>query len=75
LERLGGGCRLPIAAYGEVQDQDLFLEGLVASPDGKKMIRKKITGARKDFEALGRQLAQQALDEGAGEFLKVKSEE
>jgi hydroxymethylbilane synthase len=75
LERLGGGCRLPIAAYGEVQDEDLFLEGLVASPDGKTMIRKKISGARKDFETLGRQLAQQALDEGAGEFLKIKNEE
>lgn len=70
LEHLGGGCRLPIAAYGEVQDDELFLEGLVASPDGKKMIRKKISGAKKDFETLGRQLAQQVLDEGAGEFLK-----
>jgi hydroxymethylbilane synthase len=75
LERLGGGCRLPIAAYGEVQDEVLFLEGLVASPDGKKIIRKKTSGPRKDFEELGRQLAQQALDEGAGEFLKIKNEE
>jgi hydroxymethylbilane synthase len=72
LEHLGGGCRLPIAAYGEVQGEEFFLDGLVASPNGQKMVRKKISGMKKDSEVLGKKLAQQMLDEGVGEFLKVK---
>jgi porphobilinogen deaminase len=48
------------------------LDGLVASPNGPKMVRKKISGMKKDSEVLGKKLAQQMLDEGVGEFLKVK---
>lgn len=70
LHRLGGGCRLPIAAYGEIMDDELFLRGLVASPDGKKVIRKEMKGAKKDFEKIGNELAQMVLREGAGEYLK-----
>ncbi|MBI1870377.1 MAG: hydroxymethylbilane synthase [Chlamydiae bacterium] len=69
LDCLGGGCRLPIAAYGEVAGDELSLEGLVATPDGKKIIRKKIFGNKSDFEKLGKQLAQSMLEEGASKMI------
>lgn len=70
LAGLGGGCRLPIAAYGEVIDETLILEGLVASADGEKVICKEISGKKKDYEKLGKDLANIVLKDGALEVLK-----
>ena len=64
LQGLGGGCSAPVAAYA----QDNRLVGLVASPDGTRVIR--ISGEDVDPIALGHTLAQQALAQGAGELLR-----
>lgn len=64
LERLGGGCSAPIAAYAEASQ----LVGLVASKDGRRVIR--VAGSGDDPIALGADLARQALAQGAGELLK-----
>ncbi|MGE5221799.1 MAG: hydroxymethylbilane synthase [Omnitrophica WOR_2 bacterium] len=67
LSGLGGGCSLPVAAYALVQDGSLRLQALVASPDGKKVIR--LAGQGKYATVLGLELAQQALEQGAAELL------
>jgi len=67
LNGLGGGCSAPVAAYAIANRQSQFsLIGLVASPDGRRIIR--VSGMGADPAALGTKLAQQALAQGAGEL-------
>ena len=69
LRALGGGCQLPIAAHAEVLDYNLRLDGLVASHDGKRIVRDHIAGSSKEAEKLGGDLANRLLEQGAKELL------
>jgi hydroxymethylbilane synthase len=71
LAALGGGCQTPIAALGLPFDTGLRLWGLVASPDGTRMVRADETGALEDPEALGREVAAQLARRGATEILEL----
>lgn len=62
---LQGGCQVPIGAYALVEGEQIWLRGLVGSPDGTRVIRDEIRGAVSDGEALGEQLAQRLLAAGA----------
>jgi hydroxymethylbilane synthase len=67
---LGGGCAVPVAAYASVsgdQSPVISLMGLVASIDGKQTIKVAIEGA--DPLGLGKQLAQEAITQGADQIL------
>jgi len=66
---LEGGCQVPIAGFAEIHDETLHLRGIVGSPDGKRMLKAEITGPATDARELGAELAQQLLDQGAGEIL------
>lgn len=70
LKRLGGGCQVPIAAFGRVEDGKLKLDGMVGSPDGKRIIRKYVEGDPKMAEEVGIKLAEILLEEGANEILQ-----
>ena len=69
LRELGGGCQLPIAAHAVVNGSTLTLMALVATPDGKQVIRDQITGQVQTAETLGKQLAGLLLERGAAELL------
>lgn len=70
LQGLGGGCALPIAAFAEITPiGHLRLIGRVLSPDGQEMI--EVQGEAEDALALGYELAQQALAQGAHRLLKI----
>lgn len=70
LRRLQGGCQVPIAAHGEIEQGQLRLEGLVASVDGARLIRDRISGLPEEAETLGIQLAERLLSAGADEILR-----
>ena len=70
LKRLEGGCQVPIAAHGEVKGNNLNLIGLVASTDGKKVIKDSVSGTTDKAEALGIELAEKLLKMGAWDILK-----
>lgn len=70
LSGLGGGCSIPVAAYATV-NHETNLTGLVASPDGKQII--KVSGQGVDPLHVGNELAQQAIAQGANEILKLTS--
>lgn len=70
LKRLEGGCQVPIAAYGEVKNNQLKLIALVASTDGKKIIKDFITGPTNKAESIGIELAEKLLKMGAWDILK-----
>ena len=70
---LQGGCQVPIACYAildESNKDELWLRGLVGSPDGTQVIRDEIRGKASDAEKLGVELAEKLLQQGAGEILK-----
>jgi hydroxymethylbilane synthase len=69
LRGLGGGCLLPIAGYAVVRDKQIRLDGLVADPEGKRIVRDRITGSRDEAEQLGTRLADKLLQRGADQLL------
>ena len=69
LNELGGGCSAPVAAYAQRDSTSTFqMTGLVASVDGQRVIR--ISGEGSEPAALGAELAQLALTQGAREILR-----
>lgn len=69
LGALGGGCSLPVGAYAEYVEGELSMQAGVFSTDGVQHFRVESRG--KDPLALGGDLAQQVLAQGAGEILHV----
>lgn len=73
LSGLGGGCSAPVAAYAEPAGHDaarLWLRGLVASLDGRQVVRVDGCGRPDEPEQLGHRLAREALDAGASDILE-----
>jgi hydroxymethylbilane synthase len=68
--RLGGSCQSPIAAHAELQGRRLILDGLVAEPDGSRLLRDRQVGSIDDPAALGTELAERILAAGAGLLLE-----
>lgn len=69
LNRLQGGCQVPIAAHGRIDNGIFSLQGLVASLDGTVMIRNSLSGPAAESETIGLSLADRLLDKGAGKIL------
>ncbi|MEB3754459.1 hydroxymethylbilane synthase [Acinetobacter sp. MD2(2019)] len=70
---LEGGCQVPIAGFATLAQGKIYMQGRVGSVDGQTLLKAQ-GEAMADLdaaEALGRQLAQQLLDQGAAELLKV----
>jgi hydroxymethylbilane synthase len=68
--RLGGSCQSPLAAYAELDADRITLRGLVAEPDGSRVLRDTESGSAGNPAALGRQLAERMLAAGAGPLLE-----
>lgn len=68
--RLEGGCQVPIGSYAVLEGDNIWLRGLVGSPDGTAMIRGERRGPRSQAEQLGISLADELLHNGAREILR-----
>jgi hydroxymethylbilane synthase len=68
--RLGGSCQSPIAAHARLEARHLMLDGMVAEPDGSRLLRDAMTGSIDDPAALGHELAERILAAGAGPLLE-----
>jgi len=73
LRSLGGGCAVPIAAFAHFKknriSHKLAVEALVADVEGRRLIRRQISGQAQDAEALGVRLAEMLAEDGARELL------
>ncbi|HEX3015445.1 MAG TPA: hydroxymethylbilane synthase, partial [Desulfobacteria bacterium] len=69
LKKLEGGCQIPIGSLCRVEGEQLVLDGLVASLDGKTVLRTQAVGTVDKPEELGIEVACKLLDMGAGEIL------
>jgi hydroxymethylbilane synthase len=70
LEKLEGGCQVPIGAHGIVDGENMTIKGFVASTDGKSVIRGEVSGLMAESVKLGQNLAQDLLARGAGDILE-----
>ncbi|ACB53726.1 porphobilinogen deaminase [Crocosphaera subtropica ATCC 51142] len=69
LRQLEGGCQVPIGVNTKIENNILTLTGMVASLDGKTLIKDTIQGEAAQAEKLGEELALRLRDEGATEIL------
>lgn len=67
LREFGGGCQIPLGAYARVSGEEIHLQAVVVSPDGKRVLRQSAEGS--DPDALGRAVAAGLIRQGAREVL------
>lgn len=68
--RMGGSCRLPIAAYAQITPNQTFkMNTMIAMPDGSGMIAAKCNGPWKKLEELGVQTAEAILKRGGNKII------
>ncbi|MCK3655823.1 hydroxymethylbilane synthase [Pasteurellaceae bacterium Macca] len=67
--RLQGGCQVPIAGFAMLHGEEITLNALVGSLDGKTLIRAVASSKAQEAEALGVQVAEQLLAQGADRIL------
>lgn len=72
---LHGGCQVPIAGYATLNGNTLTLKGLVASLDGKTVVKAALDGTAHNPEALGVSVAKALLEQGAGPLLQAVFEQ
>ncbi len=71
LRRLEGGCQVPFAAHARISEGRMVMRGLVATPDGKRLIAGERHGFLRDGETVGIGLAEDLLTRGAAEILRA----
>ena len=70
LKTLEGGCQTPIAAFAQIQNGTLTLEGRVLSLDGSKLFSAKINDIPEKAKEVGERLASELLGLGADRILE-----
>jgi hydroxymethylbilane synthase len=68
LNKLGGGCQVPIGAAAEVRNGVVHLDAIVANPDGSKILRESRDGA--EPEKLGNEVGETLLRRGGDAILE-----
>lgn len=66
---LNGGCQVPIAGYALLENNEIYLRGLVGRPDGSEVVFDEIRGPAEQAEELGSTLAERLLSAGARKIL------
>jgi hydroxymethylbilane synthase len=69
LKRLEGGCQVPIAGFGTMEEGSIILKGMVAELDGSRIITNEVKGPEGQPEELGFMLAESLLASGADRIL------
>ncbi len=70
LRRLEGSCHIPVACFGRLEDHRVILTGLVASEDGRTILKETVAGTPEDPQKAGIDLAETLLSRGADKILE-----
>jgi hydroxymethylbilane synthase len=73
LLRLGADCHTPVAGHARVEGRALTLTGVVASPDGTRVLRARADGTVSEAERLGGAAADELLAKGARALLDASN--
>ncbi|MGB7024086.1 MAG: hydroxymethylbilane synthase [Candidatus Acidiferrales bacterium] len=71
LAELEGGCQVPLGAWGRIERGALRLDARVLAADGSESIAGNASGPMANAEEIGRRLARELLDGGAGRLLRL----
>ena len=66
---LEGGCQVPIGCLSGAHGEKIAITGLISDLDGRRVIRKKVSGNLQNGVQLARDLAEQMLSDGGSEIL------
>ena len=71
LKQIEGSCHIPVACFGKIVDnEEVVLTAVVASEDGKDLIKEQIVSPMDKVESLGQTLADQVLEKGGKKILE-----
>lgn len=70
VQALGGSCQMPLGSLATLDGQRITVSGVVASTDGRAVLRDTVTGNRGGAAAAGEKLAAALLARGAASLLK-----
>ena len=71
LAQVEGGCQVPVGVYATPAGEGkLQVEAVIASLDGSKLYRDKLTGPAEDCEKIGRELADKLLAMGGLQIMQ-----
>lgn len=73
LNLLEGGCQIPIGGYAHLENDEVVLNALVGTPDGKTILKEVVRG--KDPEEVGKEAAEKLLRRGAKRIIEEVKEE
>jgi hydroxymethylbilane synthase len=68
--RLGGGCKVPVAAFAQIHHGRLTLRGLVANRNGKRILRVQEEGVPEQADLIGTHAGDRLLQQGAAQILR-----
>lgn len=71
LGRLGGGCRLPFGALAAVEGDTVRARAFISDADGARLLRAEVGGPAAEPQAVGVQLAERLLEQGAAAFVEA----
>jgi hydroxymethylbilane synthase len=70
-QRLGGGCHLPLAAYAELHENEIHLQGWIGDIKQQTAIKTSVKGSRDMAESIGLKAADNLLAQGADKILRA----
>jgi hydroxymethylbilane synthase len=66
---LQGSCQVPLAVFAQVDEEQLSIDALVGTPDGKRILRSGDRGHAEEVESLSASLADELIAKGADEII------
>ena len=69
LQKMEGGCHIPIFGLATVVGDSISINGGVASLDGKQMILEEVSGQTSEATTLGQALAQLVINNGGHKII------
>ena len=74
LKAIGGSCKMPVGALATIKGNTMTLTGMVASPNGKTILRGSVSLSDTFPLGMGQQLADILMAQGAGRLLMEEGE-
>lgn len=69
LQTVEGGCQVPVGVFGQLIGNQIKLEAIIASLDGKILLREQRQGPKEQAFAIGCELAEHMLELGGRQIL------
>jgi hydroxymethylbilane synthase len=73
LYLMNGSCQVPIAGVAHMEEDEVVLTALIASPDGKEVYKEEVRGA--DPQEVGKIAAERMQEQGAQEIVNKAIQE